>query len=172
MTIKGYIHIYTGNGKGKTTAAFGLALRAAGYRKKVYIGQFIKDMQYHETSIQDLLHNIKIEQLGNGCFLDRAPAEVDCLIAQQAFSRCAEILSNGDYDLVILDEINIAVHLKLLPVEDVIAAIIQRAPQVEVVLTGRYAPAELIAIADLVTEMKELKHYYYQGILARPGIEY
>ncbi|MHB8125280.1 MAG: cob(I)yrinic acid a,c-diamide adenosyltransferase [Desulfitobacteriaceae bacterium] len=168
---KGYIHIYTGNGKGKTTAAFGLAVRAACFGKKVYIGQFVKDMKYNETGIEAYLPNIKIEQLGAGCFIDKVPVESDRVIAGEALEKCAQILKNGEYDVVILDEINIAIYFKLITVEKVISALDNRAEHVEVVLTGRYAPDELINKADLVTDMNEVKHYYNQGILSRPGID-
>jgi cob(I)alamin adenosyltransferase len=170
---KGYIHIYTGNGKGKTTAAFGLAVRAACYGKKVYIGQFVKDMKYHENKIAEYLPNITIEQLGVGCFMDRPPDEDDIAAAGKALAKCAEIMKKGEYDVVILDEINIALFFNLLTVEEVIKALENRASQVEVILTGRYAPEELIAKADLVTEMNELKHYYTtEGVLSRPGIDW
>lgn len=168
---RGYIHIYTGNGKGKTTAAFGLAVRAACSGKKVYIGQFIKDMQYNETQIEAYLPNIKIEQLGVGCFIDREPNEADRMIAKKALEKCAGIMKNGEFNVVILDEINIAVYFKLITTEEIILALNNRAKHVEVVLTGRYAPDELINKADLVTEMKEVKHYYKQGILSRQGID-
>ncbi|HBK59453.1 MAG TPA: cob(I)yrinic acid a,c-diamide adenosyltransferase [Firmicutes bacterium] len=168
---RGYVHVYTGDGKGKTTAAFGLAVRAACYGKKVYIGQFVKDMKYNETKVEACLPNIKIEQLGVGCFIDRAPTSVDKEAAQTALRSCAQLLKSGAYDLIILDEINIAIHFKLVAVEEVIEAIDGRADGVDVLLTGRHAPDELIARADLVTEMKEVKHYYSQGILSRPGID-
>ncbi|HWQ89099.1 MAG TPA: cob(I)yrinic acid a,c-diamide adenosyltransferase [Desulfitobacteriaceae bacterium] len=169
---KGYIQVYTGDGKGKTTAAFGLAVRAACYGLKVYIGQFVKDMKYHETKITDYLPNIKIEQLGVGCFIDRSPDENDRAVAGKALAACAEILKKGEYDVVILDEITIAIYFQLITIEDVIKALENRAGHVEVILTGRYAPEELIDKADLVTEMREIKHYYTQGVLSRPGIDW
>jgi len=168
---KGYIHIYTGNGKGKTTAAFGLAIRAALSGKKVYIGQFIKDMKYNETKITTLLPQIKIEQLGYGCFITGPPVEKDILKAEEALVHCASILKSGYYDLVILDEIVVSIYLKLLNEDAVIKAVKEKSPNVEVVLTGRYASDNLIEIADLVTEMKEIKHYYNEGILSRDGID-
>ncbi|NLM21431.1 MAG: cob(I)yrinic acid a,c-diamide adenosyltransferase [Peptococcaceae bacterium] len=168
---KGYIHIYTGNGKGKTTAAFGLAVRAACSGKKVYIGQFVKDMKYSETAIEAYMPKIKIEQLGEGCFIDRPPRETDKIRAQQALQQCTALLKSGEYDVVILDEIIIAIYYKLLTVEEVINMLNARAEQVEVILTGRYAPEKLIQVADLVTEMKEIKHYYRQGVPSRPGID-
>lgn len=166
-----FVHVYTGNGKGKSTAAFGLALRALFAGKKVYIGQFVKSMKYHETGIERVMDGIKIEQLGAGCFIFRDPCEHDKIVARKALQQCGEILEKGDYDLVILDEINIALYFKLFPCEDVIKILENRNPKVEVVLTGRYAPQELIDFADLVTEMKEIKHYYTQGVTSREGID-
>lgn len=168
---KGYIQIYTGNGKGKTTAAFGLALRAAYSGKKVYIGQFVKDMKYNEVKIAEDLKNIEIEQLGRGCFINRDVEEIDMKLAKEALDKCGNILKEGKYDLVILDEINIAIYFKLFSSQDVINILNNRDKHVEVVLTGRFAPQELIERADLVTEMKEIKHYYEKGVLAREGIE-
>ncbi len=168
---KGYIHIYTGNGKGKTTAAFGLSLRAVCAGKKVYIGQFVKGMKYSEVKAEEYLPNLEIHQFGRSCFIDREPTDEDIKLAQDGFEKCKKIMSNGEYDLVVLDEINIALFFKLLKVEEVIKAINEKASNVELVLTGRYAPQELVDIADLVTEMKEIKHYYQKGVTARKGIE-
>ncbi len=169
---KGYIHVYTGKGKGKTTAAFGVALRAALSGKKVFIGQFVKNMQYNETKIENYLDNIKIKQFGRGCFIIENPEEADIEAAKKGLDECGLLLSNGEYDLIILDEINIALYYKLLRVSDVINALKNKAPKVEVVLTGRYAPEELIEMADLVTEMVEIKHYYKQGVTSRSGIDH
>lgn len=171
MEQKGYIHVYTGNGKGKTTAAFGLAVRAlcAGYR--VYIGQFVKSMKYNETKLTEYFSTICIEQLGRGCYIHRKPDLEDVRMAQVALEHCAEILRSGEYDLVILDELSIALHFGLVQVDDVITVLKNRHPKVEVVVTGRYAPQELIDMADLVTEMTEVKHYYQKGVLSRNGID-
>jgi len=169
---KGYVHIYTGDGKGKSTAAFGLAIRAALSGKSVYIGQFVKDMKYNETRITEFLDNITVEQLGQGCFIYNPPETSDKVAAQKALEKCANLLKTGVYDVIILDEIHIALHYKLIDVESVIKAITERAPHVEVVLTGRYAPNEIIEIADLVTEMIEVKHYYKQGVISRDGIDH
>ncbi|NMA49332.1 MAG: cob(I)yrinic acid a,c-diamide adenosyltransferase, partial [Tissierellia bacterium] len=156
----------------KTTAAFGLAIRAALSGKKVYIGQFIKDMKYNETKITSLLPQIKIEQLGYGCFITGPPEEKDILKAKEALERCSSILKSGEYDLVILDEVVVAIYLKLLSEDAVIKAVREKAPNVETILTGRYASHNLIEMADLVTEMKEVKHYYNKGVLSRNGIDY
>lgn len=168
---KGYIHVYTGNGKGKTTAAFGLALRAVCAGKKVYVGQFVKGMKYCEATCDKYLPNIEIHQFGDTCFIDREPTEEDIQLAKDGYDACAAALKSGAYDLVVLDEINIALYFKLFSVEDVIKMLEDRAPHVEVVLTGRYAPDALLDIADLVTEMKEIKHYYTQGVLSREGFD-
>lgn len=176
---KGYVHVYTGNGKGKTTAAFGLAVRALCAGKNVYIGQFVKSMQYNETRIEKLFTGsdpnfgrITIEQLGSGCFLNALPKESDVAMAQEGLQRCAEILASGDYGVVVLDELTIALHFGLLKVESVIDALRRRAESVEVVVTGRYASQPLVDFADLVTDMQEVKHYYTSGVLSRNGIDH
>lgn len=169
---KGYIHLYTGDGKGKTTAAIGLAVRAAYAGKKVYIGQFVKGMKYHEVYMEEDLPNIKIEQYGKDCFIENEPTEEDLKRAEKGLEKISKIMSEGYYDLVVLDELTIALYFKLFSLEDVIVAIENKHPQVELVITGRYAPEELIELADLVTEMKQIKHYYDdQGVMARDGIE-
>ncbi len=170
--MRGYIHIYTGDGKGKTTAAIGLALRAAGAGRKVYIGQFIKGMHYSELSILVRIPEISIHQFGRDCFIDRQPTAEDISFAQQGLQQIQKAVASGQYQLVILDEINIALYYRLLPIEKIIELIINRPEGIELVLTGRNAPAELIDMADLVTEMKEIKHYYSRGVQARAGIEF
>jgi len=169
--MKGYVHLYTGNGKGKTTAAFGLALRAACAGKRVYIGQFVKSMKYNEVAMEELFDKVVIEQYGQGCTLNRELDPGDKDKAELGFEKVSEILQSGDYDLVILDEVTIALYFKLLTHEQVIQAIQARAAHVEVVMTGRYAPQALVDFADLVTEMKEVKHYYKMGVLSRDGID-
>jgi cob(I)alamin adenosyltransferase len=168
----GYVQVYTGNGKGKTTAAFGLALRAAGAGLKVFIAQFIKGMPYSELRAFERFKDlITIEQFGNGCFIFERPTLEDCEAARRGLAAITSIVSAGNYDLVVLDEINIATHYELLTVEDVLQLIESRAPATELVLTGRYADARILERADLVTEMVERKHYYQQGVQARTGIE-
>lgn len=167
----GYIHIYTGNGKGKTTAAFGLALRALCAGKSVYIGQFVKSMKYNEVKVEKLFDTVKIEQLGRGCFINENPEQVDIDMAKNALAHCKELMAKGEYDMVILDEVTIAIYFKLFSVETLIEALNARSKDVEVIITGRYAPQELIAMADLVTEMQEVKHYYNAGVLSRDGID-
>lgn len=168
---KGYLHVYTGNGKGKTTAAFGLALRAAMAGKRVFVGQFVKSMRYHETQVESILPQIHTEQFGRGCFLKGPIQQADIDAARKGLERCREVLSGKEYDLVILDELNIALYFRLLTVEEVLSALNGRGIHVEAVVTGRYAPQELLDAADLVTEMAEIKHYYLKGVESRNGID-
>ncbi len=171
MCNRGYIQVYTGNGKGKTTAAFGLAIRALCAGKSVYIAQFVKSMKYNETKIESLFPLLKIEQLGRGCFIDKTPAAIDIELAHTALEKSKKALTSGEYDVVILDEVTIAIYFNLLSTEQVIEVTKSKLPNVEVIMTGRYAPKEIIEMADLVTEMKEIKHYYNQGVLSREGID-
>lgn len=168
---KGYIHVYTGNGKGKTTAALGLSLRAIFAGKKVFFGQFIKGMDYSELESQRYLPNFKIQQFGRDCFIYNNPTEEDIRMAKEGLEICKRILNSHEYDIVVLDEINIATYYRLLDPDDIIDILKNREPKIEVILTGRYADEKIIEFADLVTEMKEIKHYYYKGVEARKGIE-
>jgi len=170
--MQGFVQVYTGEGKGKTTAALGLAIRAAGAGLKVYIGQFIKNADYSELhALHRLADCITIEQFGRGCCLLTAPDQADIDTARQALATIGGILASGAYDLVIADEINVAFALGLLNEDDLLALMARRPKMVELVLTGRGAPPSVIARADLVTEMRAIKHYYDQGVLARKGME-
>lgn len=171
---KGLVQVYTGDGKGKTSAAFGLALRAIGRGLKVYIIQFIKGgFDYGELYIIDKLPNLKLKAFGRGKFVTHQPPEkVDIAFAEEAFQLADKVVKSGDYDMVILDEINVALNLKLISLKEVLELIRNKPKHVELVLTGRYAPNEIIEIADLVTEMKEIKHPYRKGCQARKGIDY
>ncbi|MCT4593877.1 MAG: cob(I)yrinic acid a,c-diamide adenosyltransferase [Anaeromicrobium sp.] len=169
---KGCIHVYTGNGKGKTTAALGIIMRAYGAGKKVFLGQFIKSMEYSEIKTLKLLEShIKVKLFGNGCFLIREPNEDDIKSAYEGIDYILNIYKENKYDIIILDEINIAIYLKLLKEKDVLKLIDEKPDNIELILTGRYAPDSIIKKADLVTEMKEIKHYYTQGIPNREGID-
>ena len=171
---KGLTQVYTGNGKGKTSAAFGLALRAVGRGLKVYVIQFIKGgFDYGELYVAKRLPNFKLEAFGRGKFVTEVPpTEEDVKLAKEAFKLAREVVSGGEYDIVILDEINVALHLKLIDVDEVTNLIRDKPEHVELVLTGRDAPPEVVELADLVTEMKEIKHPYAKGALPRRGIEY
>ncbi len=168
---KGYIHVYTGNGKGKTTAALGLSMRAVCAGKKVFFGQFIKGMEYSELGIVKHVPNIEIEQFGRGCFIFNNPVQEDYDAAKKGLERIKEVLTSGNYDVVVMDEVNVALYYKLFSAEEVLELLKLKRPETEVVLTGRYAPEKIIEAADLVTEMKEIKHYYTKGVMARKGIE-
>lgn len=170
--MKGYIQIYTGNGKGKTTAALGLTLRAVGAGKKVFFAQFIKGQMYSEVkAIQNYLPSVEIRQYGSECFIFNEPKQNDIAMAQKGLKEIEEVIVSGDYDIVVLDEANIAVYYKLFSAHELIEVLNKKPDETEIVITGRYAAEELIEIADLVTEMGEIKHYYNRGIQARTGIE-
>lgn len=166
------IQVYTGNGKGKTTAALGLAIRAAGSGLQVYIGQFVKGKGYGELTALKKIKNIKVEQLGSACFIKKAPTEKDIALAKNGLEKIRKIISQRIYHMVILDEINIALRLGLLALEDIISLIRKTPKKIELVLTGRYAHPEILKIADLVSEIKERKHYFKKGVKARKGIEF
>jgi len=171
---RGYVQIYTGNGKGKTTAALGQALRAAGSGLKTFIVQFMKDLQYGEVkALQQLSDCITLERYGNDTFVfcKQPPDEKDIAAAKQALNRAREAMLSGKYDIVIVDEVCVAIYFTLLKTKEVLMLLEERPEAVELILTGRYCPSELIERADLVTEMREIKHYYRKGILARKGIE-
>jgi cob(I)alamin adenosyltransferase len=166
------IQIYTGTGKGKTTAALGLAIRAAGAGLKVYIGQFIKGKSYNEFKILKNIPNIKIEQYGRGCFIKQKPRQIDIDLAHKGLKRIREVIIEGRYNLVILDEVNVALHFGILRINEVIKLLKSAPKNIELVLTGRWAHPEVRKLADLISEIKEVKHYYRKGIKARKGIEY
>lgn len=168
---KGYVQVYTGNGKGKTTAALGLAVRAATAGLNVYIGQFLKGMEYSELKIPEHFDNIKMEQFGTDYFVTSGPNETDKEKADIGFEKIKEVINSGKYDVVILDEMNIATSMDLVDVDELIELLDSRDEGMEVIITGRNADEKLIEYADLVTEMKEIKHYYNEGVMARKGIE-
>lgn len=168
---KGYIQVYTGNGKGKTTCALGLSLRAVCAGKKVFFGQFTKGMQYSELDAPKYLPNFTLEQFGRNVFILGNPTKADKEFAKKGLKKAEEVLASGDYDVVVLDEINIALFYELFSVDEVIEILDKKAEKTEVILTGRYANERIIEKADLVTEMTEIKHYYTQGVPARKGIE-
>lgn len=170
---KGLFQVYTGDGKGKTTAALGLALRAVGAGMKVFFGQFVKGMEYGElTSIAQYFPGIVIKQYGRDCFIQNQPEAEDVALAKAGLEEIKKVLMSGEFQLVVLDEASIATYFDLFSVDDLISVVSHRVPDVEVVVTGRKADARLIEIADLVTEMVEVKHYYLKGIEARKGIEF
>lgn len=168
--MKGYLQVYTGNGKGKSTASFGLALRARGAGLRVKIIQFIKSRNYSEIGILKQI-GVEIQQFGRGCFIFNDPAPEDIAVAEEALKTVRAIMTDKDTDLLILDEINVAWSVGLFNKETFRKLIDQKPDSLELICTGRNAPDFLIEKADLVTEMKEIKHYYQAGVEARNGIE-
>jgi cob(I)alamin adenosyltransferase len=173
---EGYVIVLTGNGKGKTTSALGMAVRAVGQGLRVIMLQFLKgSWKYGELSTAErLAPDLTIRPLGEGFVHvnpdNPDPKDVEC--ARRAWDVCKEALFSGDYGMVILDEVNVAISYGLLSVDEVVAALHQRPPGLHVVLTGRDAHPKILEIADLVTEMTEIKHPYASGLTARKGIEY
>jgi cob(I)alamin adenosyltransferase len=170
---KGFIQVYTGNGKGKTTAALGLSMRAVGAGLKIYFCQFLKGQKSCETIIlkKKLSENITISRSGRDSFVLKAKKS-DHERAQICFKKASQAISSGKYDLIVLDEIFHATMLNLISQNELIELLKNKPENVEIILTGRNAPEEIIKIADLVTEMKEIKHYFKKNIKARKGIEF
>jgi cob(I)alamin adenosyltransferase len=172
--FKGYIQVYTGNGKGKTTAALGLALRAAGCGLRTYVGQFLKGQTYGElAAVRKLEPFVTIEQFGRKGFVHvtENPDEEDIRRARAGLEKCRRAMLSGRFSIVVLDEITVALHFGLIQEQEVLDLLDGKPADVELVLTGRYAPRSLLRRADLVTEMKDKKHYYARGVRARRGIE-
>lgn len=166
-----YLHIYTGEGKGKTTAALGLGLRALGAGKKVHMIQFIKGIAYSECRVLDGLEGFSYEILGRDCFINKSPDKEDQLLAEKALEKARNYLLEEKFDLLILDEIFMALYFGLLEEVEVIDVLEER-KTTELICTGRYAPLEIMQMADLVSEIREIKHYYQRGLEAREGIEF
>jgi len=171
---QGLVQVFTGNGKGKTSAALGAVLRAVGHGLKVYIVFFMKGKYpYGEFSTLPKLPNVDVASFGLRCLINPAdinPEEIEQ--AKLALSAARKAMLSGNYDMVVLDEVNVAVYFKLIELDDVVRLIGDKPRNVELILTGRYADAKLIELADLVTEMVKLKHPYDKGVKARKGIEY
>jgi len=166
------IQVYTGNGKGKTTAALGLAIRAAGAGLSVYIGQFAKGRYYSELSIIKKIRGIKVEQFGRRCFIKGRPQRQDIELALNGLKKSAEAIMGEKYRMIVLDEINIAIKLNLIRLGDVLAVLKACPKHKEIIITGRYAPLEILKAAHLVSEVRDKKHYYRKGVKARRGIEF
>ena len=171
---RGLVLVHTGNGKGKTTAAFGQALRAVGQGLRVCVIQFMKGRKYGEfLAAERYLPNLTIHLSGLDSFVMRdKPAPVDIELARKGLDMAREAVSSGNYDMVILDEINVAVDFKLIPLEEVINLIRNKPAALDLILTGRYAAPEIMELADTVSEVREIKHHYNAGIKDRAGIEY
>ncbi|MCX7943600.1 MAG: cob(I)yrinic acid a,c-diamide adenosyltransferase [Deltaproteobacteria bacterium] len=171
---RGLIHVYTGSGKGKTTAALGVCFRAAGHGYRSYIIQFMKgQIVYGELNAARFTNGlITIEQMGRPDFVSKEnPEKIDIEMAQSALQLAERVIKSEEYDIVVLDEVNVAADFKLIDKSDVVRILKEKPQSVEVILTGRYAPQEFLDIADLVSEVREVKHYYSKGIEARDGID-
>lgn len=171
---KGLVQVYTGNGKGKTTAAFGQALRAVGQGYRVCVIQFMKGRKYGEfLAAERHLPNLTIHLSGLDSFVMREnPAPLDIELARRGLDLARQAIASGDYDMVILDEIHVAADFRLVPLDDVIDLIKNKPASLDLILTGRYAPPEIVAIADTVSEIQEVRHHYNAGVKERAGIEY
>ena len=172
---RGLVLVYTGDGKGKTTAAIGQALRTIGHGNKVLVVQFMKGKKYGEVLAAEkyLSDHLMMIQSGLDSFvMKNNPAPVDIELARQGLNLAKKAIVSGEYQMIILDEINVALDFKLIPIEEVVEMIQTKPAPLDLVLTGRYAPAEIIALADTVSEIKEIKHHYTQGIKEKAGIEF
>jgi len=170
---KGFIQIYTGNGKGKTTAAIGLGIRATGEGLKVYMIQFMKGRKYSEISALENIKNFTVVQFGRDEFVSKEhPDQIDIDYARKGFEHAKKIIQQGEYDVVILDELNVAVDYNLIPLNDVLQLLSEKPEKVELILTGRYASPEIVRHADLVSELLEIKHPYQTGVENRKGIDW
>lgn len=170
--MKGYVQVYTGNGKGKTTAALGLAVRAAGAGLKVFIVQFLKMGDYSEIKALGRFSDlITVEQYGLGRFVKGKPSPEEIEAGKKGLERVKSVIASGKYDVVIIEEGNVAVMCGLFPIEELLDIVDKKPDNLELIITGRGAAEALIEKADLVTEMKEIRHYYQKGVSARVGIE-
>ncbi len=173
MKRTGTVQVYTGEGKGKTTAAFGQALRAVGHGWKVLVVQFLKARPgVGEVEAAQNIPNLTIRQFGSGNFVCNKPTEEDLQLVKRAWETARESILSGQYDMVILDEINVVIHYKMIEEQEVLKLIKERPSHVELILTGRNAHPKLLEVADLVSEIKAVKHPYARGVKAREGIEY
>jgi cob(I)alamin adenosyltransferase len=174
MAVRGMVQVYTGNGKGKTTAALGLALRATGQGKRVLMVQFMKGkVNYGELRSATKLPGFTIKQFGRPSFVDKNnPHPADIKGAREGLAFVQKAIASGKYDMVILDELNVALAFNLIPLKDALDLIAAKPGELELIITGRYAHSKIIKLADLVSAVREVKHYYRQGVPARKGFEF
>ncbi|MEO0100875.1 MAG: cob(I)yrinic acid a,c-diamide adenosyltransferase [candidate division WOR-3 bacterium] len=167
------IQVYTGNGKGKTTAAIGQAIRALGHNWKILMIQFMKGDEYGEIKVLKKLPNITVKQFGLKTFVKKGELKPDDIkLAREGWQLAKEAIESRKYDMIILDELNCALDYGLLTVKEVLTVLLSAPRDLEIIITGRYAPKELIEIADLVSEIKEIKHPLQKGVVNRSGIDY
>jgi cob(I)alamin adenosyltransferase len=169
----GMVHVITGDGKGKTTSALGMSLRGVGRGLRVCIVQFMKGYDYGEIIAAGTIENLDIKQFGRAEFVNKnMPENVDVQEAVNALKYARDVLQSGKYDILILDEVNVAIDFNLIELDSVIELVKERPENMELVLTGRNAPKELIEVADYVSEVREVKHPFQKGVQARKGIEF
>ena len=173
MLKNGYLQIYCGDGKGKTTASLGVALRILGAGGKVFYAQFIKGKKLSSEFkiLNKFKDNCSHHSFGLGRFIKAEPLKEDVDIAKEGLSKCKEALASGDYDLIVMDELDGALGCNLFSIEEVLDVVNVRTPQTELIITGRNPHKKLLELADLVTEMRVIKHYFDQNVPARLGIE-
>jgi len=170
--LKGYVQVYTGDGKGKTTAAIGLCVRAVGAGKRVLFVQFLKKGDFSEVKALGCFGRmVHVKQFGSGRFVRGKPCKEDRELAAAGLRYVEERMGSGEYDVVVLDEINVAMNMGLVSVPQVLDLLADKPDNIELVLTGRYAPTEIVDAADLVTECRMVRHYFARGVRARQGIE-
>ena len=174
MGKSGTVQVYTGNGKGKTTAALGMCLRNLGHDRKVFMLQFMKGSErYGEFKVADKLSGFEVMQIGRDEFVKREdPDPRDLELAREGYEIAKEKIQSGEYDLIVLDEIIIAEDFGLIKLEELKELINNKPDELELVLTGRYAHKDIIDLADLVSEVREVKHHFVEGVGARQGVEY
>ncbi|MCL4439975.1 MAG: cob(I)yrinic acid a,c-diamide adenosyltransferase [Firmicutes bacterium] len=174
MDYQGLVMVYTGSGKGKTTAALGLALRAMGHGKRVFFLQFMKgSKEYGEVQIAPTLPLLTLVQSGLETFVIKgSPSPEDLRLARQGLDMAKQAVGSGEYDLVVLDEVNVALDYRLFPLDEVLELIESKPSGLDLVLTGRYAPPQILEVADMVSDVQEIRHHYASGIQAREGIEF
>ncbi|MFO7862968.1 MAG: cob(I)yrinic acid a,c-diamide adenosyltransferase [Salinivirgaceae bacterium] len=165
-------HVITGNGKGKTTAALGMSMRAAGAGMNVFFAQFVKGKHYAEHAIMESIPQIDFALYGRTCFIEKEPEPADYQAAQNGWQKVCDAIHQKKYQLVVLDELHIALYYGLITINEVVKIISEHKHTLEIVSTGRYAPAQLVEVADLVSDITEVKHYYNCGVEARKGIEF
>ncbi len=172
MEREGTVQVYTGDGKGKTTAAIGQVIRALGHGQRVLVVQFLKGRPSGEVKVLEGMENVTVKRFGSSRFVCGSPTPEDIELAKKGFEGMREAVLSGEYDLVVLDEINLLVDYGMLDVEQVVELMKERPKNVELILTGRNAHRQVIEAADLVSEVRAVKHYYKRGVRARPGVEY
>lgn len=167
------IQVYTGNGKGKTTAAIGLTMRALGANLKVLFAQFLKGQRSSELSILENLNNLTLRRYGGLDYIIINPIEEDYIEAEDGFEEIKKLTKENKYDIIVLDEMNLVLYYELIELDDFLDFLYEtNTENIEIVLTGRHADRKILNMADLITEMKEVKHYYTDDSTPKLGVDY